>query len=216
MFQGCLIHTDSLIFSNTFLCNFLVFDHWLVALAFIRNFNFFQKFCLLLFIQLNLECVAHLSVEHLISIQFVATLKIFLLFFSLILSLSNLNLTEHQLEAYMLRKLITSPKFILSNKQLFFPNDDTEKIPKNQHLAPNNFHDIENTTKHKQLYIHLNISFISYHIYDPVSLISNCKTKSISESRMRTSRTPFKYQYYIYEYTPIESSKGSTLLYIDE
>ena len=48
---------------------------------------------------------------------------------------------------------------------------------KSQYLTPNNFYEIQNTTKSKQLYIHLNISSISYHINDLVSLITNCKTK---------------------------------------
>ena len=105
------------------------------------------------------------------------------------------NLTDHQLETFMLGKLITSPKLIQSNNQLLFPNDDTENIPKNQYLTPNNFYEIQNKTKSKQLYIHLNISSISYHIYDLVSLIANCKTKpkviGVSERRMRTRRPPF-------------------------
>ena len=105
------------------------------------------------------------------------------------------NLTGHQLEAFMLGKLITSPKFIQSNNQLLFPNGDTENIPKNQYLTSNDFHEIQNTTKRKQLYIDLKISSISCHIDDLVSLITNCKTKpkliSISESRMRTGRSPF-------------------------
>ena len=102
------------------------------------------------------------------------------------------NLTAHQLEAFMLGKLITSPKLMQSNNHLLFPNDDTENIPKNQYLTPNDFYKIQNTTKSKQLYIHLNISSISYHNGDLVSLITNCKTKpkviGTSESRMKTSR----------------------------
>ena len=94
----------------------------------------------------------------------------------------------------MLGKLITSPKLIKSNNQLLFPNDDTENIPKNQYLTPNSFYEIQNKTKNKQLYMNLNISSISYHIDDVVSLITNCKTKpkviGISESRMRTGRLP--------------------------
>ena len=107
------------------------------------------------------------------------------------------NLISHQLEAFMLGKLITFPKLIQSDNQLVFPNDDTENIPKNQYLTPNDFYEIQNTTKSKQVYIHLNISSISYHIDDLVSLITNCKTKpkviGISESRMRTGRpSPFQ------------------------
>ena len=70
------------------------------------------------------------------------------------------NLTGHQLEALMLGKLLTSPKLVLSNTQLFFPDDDLENTQNNQCLTPNNFYEIQNTTKSKQLYLHLNISSI--------------------------------------------------------
>ena len=43
------------------------------------------------------------------------------------------NLTGHQLEAFMLGKLITSLKLIQSNNQLLFPNFNTENISKNQY-----------------------------------------------------------------------------------
>ena len=69
----------------------------------------------------------------------------------------------------MLGKLKTSPKHILLNNQLLFPNDDTENIPKDQYLTANDFYEIQNTTKSKQFYIHLNISSISCHIDDVVS-----------------------------------------------
>ena len=77
--------------------------------------------------------------------------------------------------------------------------------------------------KSKQLYIHLSISSISYHIDDLVSLITDCKTEpkviGISESRMRTGRpslSNINIDSYIYECTPTETSKGGTLLYIDK
>ena len=71
------------------------------------------------------------------------------------------NVMDDQLEAFMFGKLITYPKLILSNNQPLFPNDNTENIPKNQQLTPNDFYKIQNTTKSKQLYIHLNIPSIS-------------------------------------------------------
>ena len=86
------------------------------------------------------------------------------------------NITDHQLQVFILGTLITSPKLVLSNNKLLFPDDDTENIPKNQCLTPNNFFEIQNTTKRNQLYVHLNIFYISYHIDDLVSLITNCKT----------------------------------------
>ena len=107
VFQSCLIHTDlqdvlhfdSLIFNHSFLCNFLLV-FWLATLAFIspaiyrgdlllhfqiKYSSFLQKFCLLVSVQLILSVV---HIQYLITVQFlVATLKIFLLFFSLILNL---------------------------------------------------------------------------------------------------------------------------------
>ena len=68
------------------------------------------------------------------------------------------NITNCQLEAFILGKLITSPKLILSNNQLLFPNNYTENILKNQYLTPNDFYKIQNTRKSKQLSIYLNIS----------------------------------------------------------
>ena len=96
----------------------------------------------------------------------------------------------------MLGTLINSPNFKFSNFQLLFPNGNTENRPKNQFLTPNSFYEIQNTTKSEQLYIHLNISCISYQINNLVSLITNCKTKQkvirISESRIRTGISHFQ------------------------
>ena len=74
-----------------------------------------------------------------------------------------INLTDHQLESFMLGKLITSPKLIQLNNQLLFPNDDTENIPKNRYLTPYNFYEIQNTTKSKQLYTFKHILHLQSH-----------------------------------------------------
>ena len=132
------------------------------------------------------------------------------------------NLTDHQLEAFMFGKFITSLNLILSNNQLLFQNGDSENIPKKHYLTPNDFYEIQNTTKSKQLYINLSISSIFYHTDDLVSLITNCKTKpeviGISESRMRTGRPPFQISILIIIFmnTLTESSKRGTLLYTDK
>ena len=133
------------------------------------------------------------------------------------------NFTDHQLDAFMLAALITSPKLNLSNNQLPFPNDDTENIPKYQFLTPNNFHEIQNTTKIKQFSIHLNISCISYYIDDLVSLITNCKTKpkviGISESRIRTGLSPFQISILATIFMNmllLNQKKRGTLFYIDK
>ena len=57
------------------------------------------------------------------------------------------NLTDQQLEAFILSKSITSPKLTLPIKQLLFPNDHTDNMPKNHYVTPNNFYEIQNTKK---------------------------------------------------------------------
>ena len=64
------------------------------------------------------------------------------------------NLTDHKLEVFIFGKLITSPKLIPSNHQVLFPNDNTGNIPKNQYMTPNDFYEIQNTTKSKHM-LHL-------------------------------------------------------------
>ena len=69
----------------------------------------------------------------------------------------------------------------------------------------------------------MNILSVSYHIDDLNTFIMNCKNKpkviGISECRIKTGRPPLSninMNNYSYEYTPTESSKGGTLLYIDK
>ena len=68
----------------------------------------------------------------------------------------------------------------------------------------------------------MTISSISYHIDDLNTFIMNCKNKpkviGISESRIKTGRPPLSninMNNYSCGYTPTESSKGGTLLYIN-
>ena len=112
---------------------------------------------------------------------------------------------------------------MLSNTQLFFPDDDLENTQKNQCLVPNDFYEIQNTTKSKQLYLHLNISSIWYYVDDLAVLVANCKTKprkiGISECRIgagRLSISKINIHNYPYEYSPTKSWKGGTLLHIDK
>ena len=69
----------------------------------------------------------------------------------------------------------------------------------------------------------MNISSISYHIDDLNTFIMNCKNEpkvtGISGCTIKAGRPPLSninMNNYSYEYTPTESSKGGTLLYIDK
>ena len=121
-------------------------------------------------------------------------------------------LFNNLIEALMLGKLPTSPKLMVSNNQLLFPDNDLENALKSQCLIPNNFYEMQNTTNSKQLYLHLNISSISYHVDDLATPVANCKTKSkvigISDCRIRIGRLSLlniNIDNYTYEYTPTES-----------
>ena len=103
---------------------------------------------------------------------------------------------------------------MLSNNQLLFPDDDLENTQKIQCLKPNNFYEIQNTTKSKQLYLHLNMPFISHHVDDLAARVANYKTKpkviGISESRISTGRfslSNINIEKHTYEYTSTVSSK---------
>ena len=84
-----------------------------------------------------------------------------------------------------------------------------------------NFHEL--STKKQNLYMHLNISSLSYHHLELYNLIADMKIKpkiiGISESRLQKSKqhiTNISLPNYVYEHNPAESSKGSTLLYLDK
>ena len=74
------------------------------------------------------------------------------------------NLTDHQLEAFMLGKIITSPSLTLIENDLLFPNEILEDFSKTEYITPEDFFSSTYKIKSKELFIHLNISSISYHI----------------------------------------------------
>ena len=81
----------------------------------------------------------------------------------------------------------------------------------------------ELSIKKQNLYMHLNISSLSYHHLELYNLISDMKIKmkiiEISESRLQKSKqhiTNISLPNYVHERTPTESSKGGTLLYLDK
>ena len=102
-----------------------------------------------------------------------------------------------------------------------------KKKVNNKYYTPTEFNNALNelsTKKTKQnLYMHLNISSLSYHHLELYNLISDMKIKpkiiEISESRLQKSKqhiTNISVPNYVYEHTPTEASKGGTLLYLDK
>lgn len=103
-----------------------------------------------------------------------------------------------------------------------FEEDSIKKVPNDyftfQDLNNKNFNSEKNS-----LYMHLNISSLSYHHEELVSLIDNLNIKpkiiAISESKLRTGFTPtidIPIPGYSYEHTPTNSTKGGTLIFISD
>ena len=131
-------------------------------------------------------------------------------------------LTDYQLIALMLGRVVTSPKLLLTNDCLLFPDEECENASKTELVTPDDFYQINNKNSNN-LFWHMNISSISYHIDDLNTFIMNCKNIpkviGISECRIKTGRPALlniNMNNYSYEYTPTELFKGWTLLYIDK
>ena len=66
----------------------------------------------------------------------------------------------------MLGRLMTSPKQIIQENQVIFPNDKQSSVTTNEIFTPDEFHDHLKTLLPSNLYVHLKISSLSYHIDD--------------------------------------------------
>ena len=107
----------------------------------------------------------------------------------------------------------------------YFDEEFLEKV-NNKYYTPTEFNNALNelSTKKQNLYMHSNISSLSYHHLEFRTYpISDMKIKpkiiGISESRLQKSKqhiTNISLPNYVYEHTPTESSKGGTLLYLDK
>ena len=131
-------------------------------------------------------------------------------------------LIDYQLKAFMLDKVLTSPKLLSTNDYLLFPDEECENAAKTELMTPDDFYQINNNNSNN-LFLHMNISSVSYHIDDLNTFIMNCKNKPkviwISECRIKEGKPPvsnINMKNCSYEYTPSESSKEGTLLYIDK
>ena len=119
-----------------------------------------------------------------------------------------------------------NPKLISSviKQSEYFDEEILEKVS-NKYYNQTEFKNALNklSTKKQNLYMHLNISSLSYHHLELYNLIADMKIKpkiiGISESRLQKSKqhiTNISLPNYVYEHTPTESSKGGTLLYLDK
>ena len=76
----------------------------------------------------------------------------------------------------MLGKVLTSQKILSTNKYLLFSDEKCKDVDKTELMTPENFHQINNNNSNN-LFLHMNISLVSYHIGDLNILIIKCKNK---------------------------------------
>ena len=69
-----------------------------------------------------------------------------------------------------------SPKLLSTNDYLLFPYEECQNAAKTELMTPGDFYQINNNNSNN-LFLHMNISSVSYHIDDLNTFIINCKNK---------------------------------------
>ena len=138
------------------------------------------------------------------------------------------SLKNEHLQELMHGKIILSPiKKIITNdiRQNEIIDEELLRKANNKFFTPNEFnHALKDlVNRNYALYIHLNISSLSYHHQELYNILSSMKTKpkiiGISESKLQINKQQINnisLPNYVYEHTPTESGKGGTLLYINQ
>ena len=114
----------------------------------------------------------------------------------------------------MLGSLMTSSKQLIQENQVIFPNDKKNSVTTNEIFTLDEFHYHLKASLPSNLYLHMNISSLSYYIDDLKSFITNCQVKlkiiGISESRLKKNLDVLLNINigYNFEYIVTESSKG--------
>ena len=131
-------------------------------------------------------------------------------------------LSDSQLSRATIENLISSPKKIIWDNNLVSLNDQYETAIKNDSFTPNEFYgNLKTISPTYNLYIHMNISLIQYHINDLRDLVESWLNKptiiGITECRLRKNRKVLSnvdLNDYSFEFTTTKSTKGGTLIYI--
>ena len=102
-------------------------------------------------------------------------------------------------------------------------SDKNFSFATNDYSTPEDFSKFVDKKSPSHLYLHTNICSLSYSIDDLASFILNCRKRpriiEISECRLKANQqslSNISLQNYTYEFTSTESSKGGTLIYIDQ
>ena len=131
-------------------------------------------------------------------------------------------LSDSQLSRVTKENLISSPKKIIQVNNLVFLNDQYGTAMKNDSFTPDEFYEnLKTISPTYNLYIHMYISSLRYHIDDLRYLVESCpdrpKIIGITECRLRKNRevlSSIDLNDYSFEFTATESTKRGTLIYI--
>ena len=82
--------------------------------------------------------------------------------------------SDNQINNLTVGSLMTSPKQIIQENQVIVPNTKQRSVTTNEIFTPDEFHNHLKTILPPNLYLHMNISSLSYHFDDLKSLITNC------------------------------------------
>ena len=100
--------------------------------------------------------------------------------------------SDNQINNLMLRTLMTSPKQL----HVIFPNGKQSSVITNEIFTADNFHKHRKALLPSNLYLHIKISSLSYHIDNLNSLITNWqvkpKTIGINDSRLKKNKKFFQ------------------------
>ena len=98
-------------------------------------------------------------------------------------------LSDNQINNLMLGSLMTSRKQIIQENQVIFYNDKQSSVTTNDIFTPDEFHNYLKTLLPSNLYLHMNISSLSYDIDDLKASLMNCQVKpkiiGISDCRLK-------------------------------
>ena len=132
-------------------------------------------------------------------------------------------LSDSQLSRVTKENLTSSPKKIIQDNNLVFLNDQYGTSIKNDIFTSDEFYEnLKTISPTYNLYIHMNISSLQYHIDDLRYLLKSCLNKPkiigiTEECRLRKNwevLSNIDLNDYSFEFTATESTKGETLIYI--
>ena len=133
------------------------------------------------------------------------------------------NLSDNQLKIFMSGKTIISPNLVEENQNDQLVPQEFGAAIKNNLYTPQEINDTEISKESHNLFIYMNIASITYHIDKLHSFINDLKCKlniiGISECGLIKNKPPLTnidLPNFCSEFTPAESRRGGSIIYIQK